>query len=178
MGENRSMTTPVRLAAIDLVTHTPSLAELLVDAVDDGASVGFLAPLAVDEAAEWWATQTAAIRNNRTVIWATLDATGITGTIQLRPASAPNGRHRAELTKLLVHRRARGNGLARELLATAEHFAAASGRTLLTLDTQSGSAAERLYKNAGWTESGTIPDYAADPTGRLQPTTLFHKHVG
>ncbi|MYW03881.1 GNAT family N-acetyltransferase [Streptomyces sp. SID3343] len=172
------MTTPVRLAAIDLVTHTPSLAELLVDAVDDGASVGFLAPLAVDEAAEWWATQTAAIRSNRTVIWATQDATGITGTIQLQPAFTPNGRHRAELTKLLVHRRARGNGLARELLSTAEQFAAASGRTLLTLDTRSGSAAERLYKNAGWTESGTIPDYAADPAGRLQPTTLFHKHLG
>ncbi|MGC0419315.1 GNAT family N-acetyltransferase [Embleya sp. AB8] len=172
------MTTPVRLSAIDLVTYTPGLAALLVDAVEDGAGVGFLAPLPIDAAAEWWAAQGAEIRSNRVIVWATSDHQGVTGTIQLRFAGMPNSRHRATIAKLLVHRRARGNGLARELLATAEQFAAASGRSLLTLDTQTGSDAERLYKRAGWVESGAIPSYAADPSGVLRSTTIFHKHLG
>ncbi|OPC82541.1 GNAT family N-acetyltransferase [Embleya scabrispora] len=171
------MTTPVRLSAIDLVTYTPGLAALLVDAVDDGAGVGFLSPLPIDAAAEWWATQAVEIRNNRIIVWATSDSEGVTGTIQLRFAGMPNSRHRAAISKLLVHRRARGNGIARELLSTAEQFAAASGRSLLTLDTQTGSGAERLYKRAGWIESGAIPSYAADASGVLRSTTIFHKHL-
>ncbi|WP_406285765.1 GNAT family N-acetyltransferase [Embleya sp. NBC_00896] len=170
--------TPVRISAIDLVTYTPGLAALLVDAVDDGAGVGFLAPLPIDAAAEWWAGQAADIRNNRTIVWVTADHEGVTGTIQLRPATMPDSRHRAAIAKLLVHRRARGNGLARRLLATAEGFAGASGRTLLHLDTRTGSAAERFCKRAGWTESGSIPGYATDPSGVLQATTIFHKNLG
>ncbi|WP_406297058.1 GNAT family N-acetyltransferase [Embleya sp. NBC_00888] len=172
------MTTPVRLSAIDLVTYTPGLAALLVDAVEDGAGVGFLAPLPIDAAAEWWAAQGAEIRSNRTIVWITSDHEGVTGTIRLRLAGMPDSRHRAAVVGLLVHRRARGNGLARELLATAERFAAAAGRSLLTLDAPTGSGAERLYKRAGWIESGAIPAYAADPSGVLRSTTIFHKQLG
>ncbi|MEU0935167.1 MULTISPECIES: GNAT family N-acetyltransferase [unclassified Embleya] len=172
------MTTPVRLSAIDLVTYTPGLAALLVDAVEDGAGVGFLAPLPIDAAAEWWAAQGTEIRSNRTAVWVTADHEGVTGTIQLRFAGMPDSRHRASVFGLLVHRRARGNGIARELLSTAEQFAAAAGRSLLTLDARTGSDAERLYKSAGWVESGAIPAYAADPSGVLRTSTLFHKYLG
>lgn len=169
--------TPHRLTAVDLVTYTPGLAVLLVDAVDDGASVGFLAPLTVDGAAEWWAGQAGSIRGNRTILWATADASGVTGTVQLRLTPLPTGRNRATIAKLLVHRRARNNGVARQLLSTAEQFAIEAGITLLTLDTETGSLAETLYKKSGWIESGTIPAYAADPSGVLRSTTILYKEL-
>ena len=169
--------TPRRLSAVDLVTYTPGLAALLVDAVEDGASVGFLAPLAIDGAAEWWAGQAGSIRGNRTILWATADASGVTGTVQLHLAPLPNSRNRASIAKLLVHRRARNNGVARRLLSAAEQFATESGITLLTLDTETGSPAETLYKKTGWTESGTIPAYAADPSGTLRSTTILYKEL-
>ncbi|MDX2388743.1 GNAT family N-acetyltransferase [Streptomyces sp. DK15] len=101
---------------------------------------------------------------------------GLDGTVAWYRESKPNGRHRAELRKLMVHPAARGRGTARTLLAEAEAQAARAGVILLFLDTETGSAAERFYRSAGWTEAGTIPDYATDPEGRLRPTTLFHKH--
>ncbi|WP_181807842.1 GNAT family N-acetyltransferase, partial [Streptomyces shenzhenensis] len=82
-----------------------------------------------------------------------------------------------ELVKLMVHRDARGRGVARGLLAVAEEAAAAAGITLLHLDTETDSPAERLYRSAGWTRAGVIPDYAADPSGVLRPTTLYYKRV-
>jgi ribosomal protein S18 acetylase RimI-like enzyme len=82
------------------------------------------------------------------------------------------------VAKLIVHRDARGRGLGRQLLSLAEEAAAKAGATLLLLDTQTGSAAEALYRKAGWTAAGVIPDYAADPTGVLHPTTLFYKALG
>ncbi|MFD0569266.1 GNAT family N-acetyltransferase [Kitasatospora gansuensis] len=97
------------------------------------------------------------------------------GTVQLRLTSYPNGRHRADLAKLLVHRDARGRGLGRRLLELAEQGAAEHGVTLLLLDTQTDSPAEQLYRAAGWTAFGTVPEHAADPAGVLRPTTFFHK---
>jgi ribosomal protein S18 acetylase RimI-like enzyme len=98
--------------------------------------------------------------------------------VSLALPDKPNSRHRAELVKLMVSREARGRGVGRGLLATAEEAAAAAGLTLLHLDTETGSPAEHLYRSAGWTRAGTIPDYAADPGGELRPTTLYFKRVG
>ncbi|MFD1150286.1 GNAT family N-acetyltransferase [Saccharothrix hoggarensis] len=98
--------------------------------------------------------------------------------MQVRFTGTANGTHRAEVAKLVVHRDARGAGLGRALLDVAEREAARRGATLLVLDTQTGSPAERLYRRAGWTEVGVIPDYAADPDRVLRPTTLFYKRVG
>jgi putative acetyltransferase len=97
------------------------------------------------------------------------------GTVGLVPAGMPNGRHRAEITKLAVRREARRQGLARRLLATAEHAATADGVTLLVLDTETGSAAERLYAAAGWQRLAEIPEYATDPAGVPRGTTLYTK---
>ncbi|WP_351227420.1 GNAT family N-acetyltransferase [Streptomyces sp. NPDC002133] len=170
--------TVARVHADELDALAPRLADLLVDAVDGGASVGFLAPLERAAAEAWWRTHTAAIADGSRALWTARTGGGrITGTISLGFATYPNGRHRAEIAKLLVHRDARGRGLGRALLATAEGAAAAAGATLLHLDTESGSPAEALYRSAGWTAAGMIPDYAADPAGRLHPTTVYYKSL-
>ncbi|GAA2516699.1 GNAT family N-acetyltransferase [Streptomyces gobitricini] len=155
------------------------LAPLLRDAVEGGASVGFLAPLDPAEAAAWWrdaAEQTA--RGVRSV-WAAYGPGGaVSGVITLVRAAMPNQPHRGDIAKLLVHRDARGRGLGSRLLATAEEAAAAGGLTLLVLDTETGSAAEALYRKAGWIRAGTIPHYALTPTGTPHATTYYYKVLG
>ncbi|MEU0256136.1 GNAT family N-acetyltransferase [Streptomyces sp. NPDC006184] len=154
------------------------LAVLLTDTVASGASVGFLAPLGHAEAVAWWRERADAVRAGHVAVWAAVDPRDrVAGTVGLAFPGKPNSRHRAELVKLMVHRRARGRGLGRRLLATAEDAAVAGWITLLHLDTETGSPAEELYRSAGWTVAGTIPDYAAAPAGGLRPTTLYYKRL-
>ncbi|TMC77206.1 MAG: GNAT family N-acetyltransferase [Chloroflexi bacterium] len=101
----------------------------------------------------------------------------IIGTVQLRLALLPNSRHRAEVAKLLVHRDARRRGVARRLLAAIDKIARREGRTLLVLDTISGSEADRLYRSLGWSEVGSVPNYAAMPDGVLAATTFFYREL-
>ena len=153
------------------------LAELLVDAVDSGAAVSFLAPLAVDEAERWW-RETLRSAHERALVLVARDASGIVGTVQMHPAWAPNQPHRAEIAKLMVHRRARGSGLGRQLMAAIEHAARRAGVGLLTLDAKRGAVAEQLYRNMGWTEAGTIPRFAFDCDGRTRhDTVIFYKEL-
>lgn len=155
------------------------LAALLVDAVDSGASVGFLAPLDAAEGAAWWSGVAEEAAAGVRDVWAARAPDGgLAGVVTLTRTGTANGRHRGEIARLLVHRSARGRGLGRRLLATVEAHAAATGLTLLVLDTQTDSPAERLYRAAGWTAAGTIPDFAADPGGTLRPTTLYYKRLG
>ncbi|WP_395575964.1 GNAT family N-acetyltransferase [Streptomyces sp. BK79] len=154
------------------------LAGLLADTVGGGASVGFLAPLGHAEAAAWWRGRVAAVAAGRLAVWVAYEGERVAGTVSLALPDKPNSRHRAELVKLMVARRARGRGLGRRLLAAVEEAAAAAGVTLLHLDTETDSPAEHLYRSAGWTRAGTIPDYAADPGGRLRSTTLYYKRIG
>ncbi|WP_353612712.1 GNAT family N-acetyltransferase [Streptomyces sp. NRRL S-495] len=99
----------------------------------------------------------------------------IAGTVQLRPASTANGRHRAEVAKLMVHRADRGHGLAGRLLAALEAAAVGRGIRTLVLDTETDSPAERLYAAAGWTRVGAVPDFATDPAGVPRATTVYYK---
>ncbi|MFD4628558.1 GNAT family N-acetyltransferase [Streptomyces sp. NPDC058284] len=171
-----------RLDTARLHACADSLGDLLVATVRSGASLGFLADLDRATAAAWWRGLDAVVGDGRLGIWVARDAEGrpgrVAGTVSVAFVDKPNGRHRAEIVKLMVHPGARGQGLARALLTTAEEAAAAAGVTLLVLDTETGSPAESLYGKAGWTRSGTIPDYATDPAGNLHPTTLFHKRLG
>ena len=148
------------------------LAALLLDAVASGASVGFLETLTQAEAEAWWRKR---LGDERAVILVARDATGIAGTVQLLPAPMPNQPHRADVAKLQVHRRARGQGLGRALMNAIEERARAAGFTLLTLDTKRGDAAERLYEATGWTRVGVIPRYAQDPDGAFCDTVVFFK---
>ncbi|MFD4872078.1 GNAT family N-acetyltransferase [Streptomyces sp. NPDC058420] len=168
----RRLDTPQLLAVAD------ELAGLLIDTVEDGASIGFLAPPARTAAVDWWRERADAMAAGQLAVWVALRGDRIVGTVSLAFPGKPNSRHRAELVKLMVHREARGEGLGRRLLTVAEDAAAAAGITLLHLDTETDSPAEHLYRSTGWTRAGMIPDYAASPAGILRPTTLYYKRVG
>jgi GNAT superfamily N-acetyltransferase len=152
------------------------LAHLLVDAVDSGAGVSFLAGLTVDEAESWWRSVLDSSSTGAIVLIAR-DADGIIGTVQLQPSWAPNQPHRADVAKLIVHRRARRRGVAHALMAALEQAASAAGFTLLLLDTCKGSEAERLYASTGWVRVGEVPGYALNPDGTRCDTVFFYKEL-
>lgn len=153
------------------------LAHLLVDAVDSGAAVSFLAPLTLQGAEEWW-RRTLLGAHSRAIVLVARDDRGIAGSVQLHPAWAPNQPHRAEVVKLLVHQRARGRGLGARLMHALEEAARRSGFRLLTLDARAGGTADRLYRRLGWTAVGTIPRYALDPDGVTpHDATIFYKEL-
>ncbi|MBZ9638811.1 GNAT family N-acetyltransferase [Streptomyces sp. PSKA30] len=167
-----------RLDDHQVLASAGELADLLTDTVAGGASVGFLAPMDAADATAWWKERAAAVAAGQLAVWVARDGDRVVGTVSLSFPDKPNSRHRAELVKLMVHRDARGQGLGRRLLTIAEEAAAAAGVTLLHLDTETDSPAENLYRGAGWTRVGVIPDYAASPAGELRPTSLYYKHVG
>jgi len=150
------------------------LAMLLLNATQSGASIGFLDSLTLEAAQEWW-RESIAKAGDRAIVLVARDADGIIGTVQLRPAPMPNQRHRADIAKLLVHRRARGQGLGKMLMQEIERRARAAGFTLLVLDTKRGDAAESLYRSADWIEVGVIPGYALNPDGTMCDTVVFYK---
>lgn len=153
------------------------LVGLLADAVDGNASVGFVSPLAAGELEAYWREAALDVEDGvRTVLVAERDGR-LVGTVQLAPCGKPNQRHRADVQKLLVRAAHRGQGIGAALMAAIEALAVARGRWLLTLDTRSDSASDRLYRRLGWTEVGTIPDFAVDPDRTLAPCVFFYKRI-
>ena len=156
-------------------TQTEALADLLIDCIEGGASVSFMHPLSREKAFAFWRDVAAGVaRGERALIVSQDDAGIITGTVQLILAQPDNQPHRADLAKMLVHRRARRQGLGDALMQAAESVARECGKTLLVLDTASLDA-ERLYARNGWTRVGAIPGYALLPQGGLCDTTYFYK---
>lgn len=152
------------------------LVALLQDAVDSGASVGFLPPLTGAEAGAYWDGVGQAIQDgSRVLLVARLPALGLVGTAQLDLAMRANGRHRAEVSKVMVDRRARRQGLGRALMEALEREARRLGRTTLVLDTREGDPSETLYREAGWTRVGVIPRYARSAGGALDGTAIYYK---
>jgi GNAT superfamily N-acetyltransferase len=165
------------LTATEAETEIDALSAILVDCVAGGASVSFMLPFDLDDARHYWRRIVADVaRGDRVLFGASLDGR-LAGTVQLGLAGPPNQTHRADIAKLLVHRSARGRGLARALMKAAEAEAKARGRTLLTMDTASGTA-ERLYLDLGYVRVGVIPGYARLPDGPLCDTTVFYKQLG
>jgi GNAT superfamily N-acetyltransferase len=152
------------------------LAALLVDAVGDNAGISFMAGLRIEEGAEWW-RKTLTSASPRAVILVARDEQGIVGTVQLQPAWAPNQLHRADVAKLIVHRRARGRGIARALMRELERHAREERFTLLLLDTCKGGAAEQLYSSLGWIRVGEVPNFALNPDGTRCDTVFFYKQL-
>lgn len=153
------------------------LAALLIDAVDSGAAVSFLAPLPRERAEEWW-RGTFRDARPRAIFLVARDEKGICGSVQLHPAWAPNQPHRGEIAKLLVHRRCRRTGLGTRLMEAAEAAALSAGLRLLTLDAKRGGTAERLYRRMGWSYVGTIPNFALDTDGVTpHDTVIFCKEL-
>jgi GNAT superfamily N-acetyltransferase len=152
------------------------LAEVLSDCVLGGASVNFMHPFGTERALAWWRAVAADVRAGRRALLVAEDTQGICGTVQLLLDQPENQPHRADLAKMLVHRRARRNGVGAALLAEAEAVALACGRRLLVLDTASADA-ERLYVRQGWIRAGVIPDYALLPQGGFCDTTLYYRRL-
>jgi len=152
-----------------------SLADVLLDAVESGAAVSFLT-VTREQAEDWWRRLLSAPASGAIFLIAR-DAEGIVGSVQLHPAWAPNQPYRAEVTKLMVHRRGRRRGFGKQLMLALEREARAAGFRLLTLDTKRGDAGEALYRALGWTVVGTIPRYALDPDGTPHDTVVFYKEL-
>jgi GNAT superfamily N-acetyltransferase len=164
---------------LDTVTEPQlqSLAGLLIDAVDGGASVSFMHPLPVPRAMAFWQGVADGVAGGERALFVAEDAEGIVGTVQLILAQPDNQPHRADVAKMLVHRRARRQGLGAALMQAAEDAARACGKTLLVLDTASDDA-ERLYARQGWQRVGVIPGYALLPNGEPCDTAYFYKVLG
>ena len=152
-----------------------ALAELLIDCVDGGASVSFMHPLSMEKALAFWRSVTDGVARDERALLVAEDDAGIVGTVQLVLAQPENQPHRADLAKMLVHRRARRQGLGEALMHAAEQLGRDCGKSLLVLDTVTGSDGERLYARVGWQKSGIIPDYALWPRGGLCATTYFYR---
>jgi len=153
----------------------PSLSLLLQDAVHGGASVGFLAPLSTEDAERYWEKIAQGVQEQSRILLAVRRGDEVLGSVQLALATPPNGRHRAEVQKLLVHTAHRRRGIAKALLAALEAAAREAGRTLLVLDTTPGSGAAKLYPQLGYQSAGVIPQYALSSDGALEATQLFYR---
>ncbi len=167
------------LEATTAAAEVPALAEVLQASVEAGASVGFVLPFPQAEAEAWWRAEVlpALAQGERRLLAARLGGR-LVGTAQLALAERPNGRHRAEVAKLLVHPAARRRGVARALMRRLEALALAEGRSLLILDTREGDAAQPLYASLGYSLAGVVPGYARAPEApRLEATAFMYKRL-
>lgn len=159
-------------AAID------GLTDVLIDCVEGGASVSFMHPLTRDRAAAFWRRVADGVAAGTRAVLIAEDDAGICGTVQLAFDLPENQPHRADVAKMLVHRRVRRRGLGAALMRAAEAAARDAGKTLLVLDAVTGGDAARLYERLGWVRVGDIPDYALYPTGGLCGTTVYYRRLG
>jgi GNAT superfamily N-acetyltransferase len=153
------------------------LCDVLVDCVEGGASVSFMSPLSPDRASAFWTAVAAKVRDGQRALLVAEVCGAIVGTVQLILQQEENQAHRADVSKMLVHRRVRRRGVGEALLVAAEAVARECGKSLLVLDTASGDA-ERLYARVGWQRVGVIPGFARLPDGPLCDTTVFYRDLG
>lgn len=168
------------LTAGGIFAELTALSALLRDCVEGGASVGFLWPMAEGEAEVFWRSAVPAVTDGtRVLLVARDDAGAIVGMGQLDLATRANGRHRAEVMKMMVHPSVRQKGVGRAIMQRLEDEAFALGRTTMILDTVDGNqAAERLYQSQGWTKIGGIPAYATDIDGVPEKNAIYYKLIG
>ena len=164
-----------RLSGSDVRELADALGAVLRDCVEGGASVRFMAPFSQDDARAAFEAVAPEVESGRRILLGAFADGALVGTVQVVHAAQPNSPHRGDVAQLLVHRSARRQGVANQLMERAELEAVAEGKTLLVLDTVTGDAAERLYERLGWTKVGVIPNYALYPDGRPCDTTVFWK---
>jgi GNAT superfamily N-acetyltransferase len=170
------MSTIRELSGAEAATRIAELAEVLRDCVEGGASVGFMLPLAEGRPEAFWRRVAEGVAAGERHLFVAEDDSGrICGTLSLVTDMPDNQPHRADVSKMLVHRRARRQGMAEELLKALEAKACALGKTTLVLDTVTGSDASRLYERLGWQKAGDVPNYALMPDGAPCSTTYYFK---
>lgn len=174
------MTTAWSVRRLDAVgeAEIEGLADVLIDCVEGGASVSFMSPLTRDRAVAFWRRVAKGVAAGHRALLVAEDAGGLCGTVQLILDLPENQPHRADVAKMLVHSRARRQGLGAALMRAAEATALECGRTLLVLDAVTGGDAARLYARLGWVRVGDIPGYALFPEGGLCSTTYFYRDLG
>ncbi len=177
MADTRSEITIRTLPRLD-EAHVSQLADVLIDCVEGGASVSFMLPLARERALAFWNRVAAGAAAGERVVLVAEDASGICGTVQLILDLPENQPHRADVAKMLVHRRARRRGLGEALMRAAEIEAKKRSRTLLVLDAVTGGDAARLYEKLGWIKVGDVPRFALMPDGRECGTTFYYRDLG
>ena len=172
-------TPPWTIRRLQAVTtrRSRTLADVLIDCVEGGASVSFMLPLSRERAVAFWQRVADGVASGARALLVAEDAEGICGTVQLVFDLPENQPHRGDLAKMLVRRRARKQGLGAALVLAAEATARECGKTLLVLDTVTGSDAERLYARLGWQRVGEIPRYALWPQGGFCSTTVFYRDL-
>lgn len=158
-------------------TQIGQLADLLIDCVEGGASVSFMSPLTRERALSFWCRIAQDVDSDKRALLVAEDDAGICGTVQLVFDLPENQPHRADLAKMLVHRRARCQGVGTALMRSAEATARQSGKTLLVLDAVTDGDAARLYERLGWNRVGVIPNYALMPQGGLCSTTVYYRNL-
>jgi GNAT superfamily N-acetyltransferase len=166
-----------RVHALD-EEQVSQLADVLIDCVEGGASVGFMDPLTRERALALWRHVARGVAAGARALLVAEDALGACGTVQLLLDQPENQPHRADLSKMLVHRRARRRGLGAALMRAAESTARESGKTLLVLDAVTDGDAARLYESLGWLRVGVVPGYAFLPRGGLCSTTFYYRDLG
>ncbi len=164
-----------RRDAAALLSQRDALIDLLIDAVENGSSVGFVLPLAREEAGRYWDALVPSVTEGSRLLWTALDGAGLVGTVQLELATKRNGLNRAEVQKLLVHSRARRGGVGRALMQALEATAFELQRGLLHLDTEARSGAEDFYRALGYTCIGGLPEYACSPQGEWRANAIYYK---
>lgn len=168
---------------IDLLTTDTArqclddLVKLLQDAVNSGASVGFLPPLSHEAAREYWRAILVDLGAERRLMLGAWSGARLVGSVQLELAMKPNASHRAEVQRLLVHRSARRQGIGEGLMRQLEEVAQQRGRTLLVLDTRRGDPSELLYQKIGYVRAGVIPSYARSADGALDATAFYYRQL-
>lgn len=153
--------------------HLTNLSEMLIETVQEGASIGFLPPLAKEGADAYWVS---AINEDVQLLAAFLGEE-IAGTVQIHYCSKPNGMHRAEIAKLITHPQFRRMGIARKLMLAAEKMALDRDRSLLVLDTRKGDPSNLLYASLGFIQAGSIPQYALSEDGSYDATNIYYKMI-
>ncbi|MEZ0171515.1 N-acetyltransferase family protein [Microvirga sp. TS319] len=154
-----------------------ALSDVLIDCVEGGASVSFMLPMTRDKAGAFWGRVVEGVAAGERILLVAEDGADIVGTVQVILDQPENQPHRADIAKMLVRRRARKRGVGAALMRAAEDAARMAGKSVLVLDTVTGSDGERLYTRLGWQRVGVIPNYALWPQGGLCDTTYFHKQI-
>lgn len=164
-----------KITAADIDTWRFGLIELLLDAVGNGASVGFVAGITIDEAQRYWDEVKLGLAAGSRLMWIVEHAGRAIATVQLDLCQRKNGVNRAEVQKLLVHADARRTGIATALMHTVEGEALRRERGLVYLDTEAGSPAESFYHALGYTYAGGLPEYACSPDGTWGANAIYYK---
>jgi acetyltransferase len=171
----------MNIARLDINTAKnalPDLINLMIDSIEDGASIGFLLPLQTEEVHTYWQKRLDVIAEGNCVLVAAYVDGVLAGSAQLALEPRANGSHRAEVQKVMVHTAYRRRGIARQLMEALEAAACEHQRSLLVLDTRERDASNDLYLALDYVHAGTIPQYCRNNDGTLAATVLYYKILG